>query len=114
MDVRLDALRRAKDAFKTMRIVGETARDRSTGARLYAAALAVALVRYRTRISRQSYAAMRRAFQGLLDDAEMPGPLRDLAGDALRVLYEIEDRDVEHGLGSNGAAGPGDPGGVDG
>ena len=73
----------AKDAFKTMRIVGETKADRSIGARLYAAAIAAGLVHHDQRISRQSDAALRRAFTGLNDDADMPQPLRNLAASAL-------------------------------
>lgn len=84
----LPKLRKAKSAFKTMRIVGETSADRRLGARLYAAAIAGGLVWHGRRISRQSDAALERAFTGLLDDVSMPGKLRDLAGKALCVLRE--------------------------
>ena len=87
--VSLSNLRKAKDAFKTMRIVGETSADRRLAARLYAASLAAALTRYGKRISRQSDQAMQRAFQSLLDDSKMPNKLRDMAGKALCVLQEM-------------------------
>lgn len=82
-DASLEKINAAKDAFKTMRIVGETKADRSIGARLYAAAIAAGLVHHDQRISRQSDAALRRAFTGLNDDADMPQPLRNLAASAL-------------------------------
>ena len=87
--ISLSNLRIAKDAFKTMRVVGETSADRRIGARLYAAAIAVALTRHGRRISRQSDAALQRAFKGLLDDPDMPGTLRDMASKALCVLQEM-------------------------
>ena len=87
--VSLSNLRKAKDAFKTMRVVGETSADRRLAARLYAASLAAALTRYGKRISRQSDQAMQRAFQSLLDDSKMPDELRDMAGKALCVLQEM-------------------------
>ncbi len=52
--VPIEQLRKAKDAFKTMRIVGETAADRHLAAQLYAAAIGAALVHHNRRISRQS------------------------------------------------------------
>jgi hypothetical protein len=87
--VSLSSLRMATDAFKTMRIVGETSTDRRLGARLYAAAIAAALTRHGRRISRQSDAALQRAFKGLLDDEDVPGALRDMASKALCVLQEM-------------------------
>ncbi len=71
-----------------MRIVGETVAARRLAARLYLAAIAAALVRHGERISGQSDAALQRALTSLLDDTEMPDPLRDLAGTALCVLRE--------------------------
>jgi hypothetical protein len=85
-DVSLVDLRRAKEAFKTMRIMGETTRDRRIGARLYAAAIAAALVRHGKRISRQSDTAIDRALTGLLDDQDLPRELQALAGSALCIL----------------------------
>jgi len=81
-------LRQAKSVYKTMRIVGETVAARRLAARLYLAAIAAALVRHGERISGQSDAALQRALTSLLDDTEMPDPLRDLAGTALCVLRE--------------------------
>jgi hypothetical protein len=79
-------LRKAKSAYKTMRIVGETSADRRLGARLYAASIAAALVWHGKRISRQSDTAMARAFEGLARDAQMSDALRSLAGRALALL----------------------------
>ncbi|MHC4947530.1 MAG: hypothetical protein ACYTG1_04625 [Planctomycetota bacterium] len=87
--VSLVQLRKAKSAYKTMRIVGETSSDRRLGARLYAASIAAGLVWHGKRISRQSDEALRRAFKGLLDDKRMPESLRSLAGKALCVLEEL-------------------------
>jgi len=87
--VTLAQLRKAKNAFKTMRIVGETAADRRVGARLYAASIAAGLVWHGKRISRQSASALEKAFKSLLDDESMPQPLRDIAGKALCVLEEM-------------------------
>ncbi len=89
-DVTLATLRKAKTAFKTMRIVGETAADRRLAARLYLGSIAAALVRHGQRISQQSDAALQRALVSLLDDPLMPGPLRDLAGSALCALRNGE------------------------
>ena len=84
--VSVDQLVQAKDAFKTLRIVGETSEDRRLGARPYAASIAAALVHHGTRISRQSDAALRRALGALADDRGMPQALRTLAGNALSRL----------------------------
>lgn len=86
--ITLAQVRQAKNVFKTMRIVGEKSADRHVGARMYAAAIAAGMVRHNVLVSRQSDAALLRAFQGLLDDARMPKPLRDLAGMAICVLRE--------------------------
>lgn len=85
-DVALDRLRDAKDAFKTMRVVGETPADRRLGARLYAATIAAALVHHGATITTQSPAATSRALVGLLDDPAMPESLRTLAGAAVGLL----------------------------
>jgi hypothetical protein len=84
--VPLPALRKAKDAFKTMRILGETVADRRLAARLYAAAIASALVHHDQRISRQSTTALQRALRSLNEDTQAPDPIRHLAGTALCVL----------------------------
>jgi hypothetical protein len=88
-EVTLTQLRKAKSAFKTMRIVGETSADRRLGARLYAAAIAAGLVWHGRRISSQSDPALERAFKGLLDDREMSEDLRSLAGKALCTMQEM-------------------------
>jgi hypothetical protein len=87
--VSLSQLRKAKSVYKTMRLVGETAADRRVGARLYAAAIAAALVRHGRRISRQSDATLRRAFREVMDDESVPQTLREMAGKALIVLEEM-------------------------
>ena len=87
-DVTIDQLTEAKDAFKTMRVVGEMPADRRLAARLYAAAIAAALVHRNKRISRQSDAALGRAFRSLLDDRTMHQSLRTIAGLALCILGE--------------------------
>ena len=84
--VPLDHLQAAKSAYKTMRIVGETGADRRVGARLYAGAIAAALVHHNRRISRQSDRALRRGLQSLLGDSLMPQSLRDLAASALGMI----------------------------
>ena len=92
-EIDLIRLRRAKSAFKTMRVLGETARDRRLGARLYAASIAAGIVWHQRRVSAQSDQALRRAFHGLLDDADMPQSLRDLAGRALCELSQTRTMD---------------------
>ncbi len=84
--VTLAQLRQAKNVFKTLRILGETAADRRMGVRLYVASIAAALVRFNTRISTQSDAALERGFRDLQEDHRMPGRLRELATAALRVM----------------------------
>lgn len=84
--ITLAQVRQAKAVFKTMRIVGEKSADRRLGARMYAAAIAAGLVRHGKKITTQSDAALKRGFQGLLDDRRMPLSLRDLAGMALCAL----------------------------
>ena len=86
--ISLAQAKQAKSVFKTMRIVGEKSADRRVGARMYAGAIAAALVRHQQLISQQSEEALKRAFQGLLDDRRMPAQLRDLAGMALCALAE--------------------------
>jgi len=81
--VPVEHLRKAKDVFKTMRILGEHSADRRLAARLYAAAIAAALIHHDQRISRQSDTALARGLQGLLEATELPEPLRMLAGAAL-------------------------------
>ncbi len=100
-DTPLDHLRKAKDVYKTMRVLGETSADRRVGARLYAAAIASALVHHGRRISRQSHAALTRAMLGLRDDKQMPTALHTLAGMALCELASPRSGGVK----PNGRAG---------
>ena len=86
--ITLAHVQQAKSVFKTMRIVGEKSADRRVGARMYAAAIAAGLVRHGRLVTRQSDEALKRGFQGLLDDQRMPGQLRDLAGMGLCALSE--------------------------
>jgi hypothetical protein len=92
--ITLEQIRQAKAAFKTMRIVGEKAADRRIGARMYAAAIAAGLVRFNRKISTQSDEALKRGFEGLLDDRRMPQQLRDLAGNALSLLHSASAKDI--------------------
>ena len=87
--ISLDKLRSAKDVFKTMRLLGETAADRRLGATLYLAAIAAAIVRYNQRISRQSPDAIRRGLKRLIDDEDMPEKLRNIAGLAFCVVKDV-------------------------
>ncbi len=82
----LGNIRRAKDVYKTMRLLGETPEDRRLAARLYAASIAAGLAYHGSRISRQSDSALRRGLHSLRDDVEVPEPLRHLASAALDVL----------------------------
>lgn len=86
-DASLATLRRAKDVYKTMRIIGETSADRRVGARLYVASIAAAMVRHDAQISRQSARALRRGFQSLQRDTRMPSGIRLMATSALRELH---------------------------
>ena len=84
--VSIENLRKAKDVYKTMRILGESSTDRRVAARLYAATIGAGLIHRGKRISRQSDAALRRGLEALLDDMDMPEPLRRLAGSGLNRL----------------------------
>jgi hypothetical protein len=79
----LDALRELKNAYKMLRTTGVTAAERSLAARLYAATIAAAFVRYKTAISTQNASALQRAFTELAEDEAMPAELRDIAALAL-------------------------------
>lgn len=82
-DTSLDALRELKNAYKMLRTTGVTAPERSLAARLYAATIAAALVRYKAAISTQNAAALHRAFTDLAEDDTMPERLREIASLAL-------------------------------
>jgi hypothetical protein len=84
-------VKQAKAVFKTMRIVGEKAADRRIGARMYAVAIAVGLVRFGEKISTQSDDALDRGFQGVVNDRRMPEELRNMAGKAICMLRELKD-----------------------
>ncbi len=86
--VSLETLRKAKDVYKTMRILGESPADRRIAARLYAASIGAALVHHDRRISRQSDSALRRGLQSLQTDMRMPQPIRRLAEAGLIMLDE--------------------------
>ena len=53
-DISLETLKKAKNAFKTMRIVGEHAADRRLGGRMYLASIAAGIVYHSARISNQT------------------------------------------------------------
>ena len=84
--VSIENLRKAKDVYKTMRILGESSTDRRVAARLYAATIGAGLIHHGKRISRQSDAALTRGLEALQADMEMPEPLRRLAEAALIML----------------------------
>lgn len=86
----LDALRELKSAYKLLRTNGATAAERSLAARLYAATIAAAYVRYRTPISSQNGATLARAFSDLVADDSMPERLRELA--SLAIGFAKNDR----------------------
>ncbi|MCZ6836671.1 MAG: hypothetical protein O7G85_12915 [Planctomycetota bacterium] len=77
--VSLETLNKAKDAFKTMRIVGEHAVDRRLGGRLYLAAIAAGIVHHHERISAQSDGALLKALREFIRDDSMPEQLREIA-----------------------------------
>ena len=89
----INKLKKAKDVYKTMRILGESSADRRLAARLYAASIAAALAHHGTRISRQSDTALRRALESLHEDTEIPDPLRHLAG---KAICELEGKARRH------------------
>lgn len=78
----LNVIRKAKDAFKTMRVTGETPGDRRLAARLYLGAIAAAIVFHGVRISGQSADSVIGHLEDMIDDREAPAELRVLARDA--------------------------------
>ncbi len=94
--VSLDTLDRAKDAYKTMRIVGEAPADRRLGARLYLASIAAALARHHRRISRQSNEALERNLREMINDTAMPDSLRAVAGIALCEILQGDAPEGDH------------------
>ncbi len=87
--VSIKNLQKAKDVYKTMRILGESANDRRVAARLYAATIAAGLIHHGKRISRQSDAALTRGLEALLADLDMPQPVRRLAESGLAILGSL-------------------------
>ncbi len=84
--VSIENLRKAKDVYKTMRILGESSTDRRVAARLYAATIGAGLIHHGKRISRQSDAALTRGLESLQADMDMPESLRRLAETGLIML----------------------------
>ncbi|MFO0828075.1 MAG: hypothetical protein U0572_07985 [Phycisphaerales bacterium] len=82
----LEQLNGLKAAFKALRQGGATAAERNRAARLYAATIAAAMLRFSARITRNSDRALRDAFAALRDDETMEEPLRDIARAALRMV----------------------------
>lgn len=80
----LESLIALKVAFKALRQNAESATERNRAARLYAASIAAALVRFGLRITQQRDAALHTAFRALADDESMDEPLRDIAAIAAR------------------------------
>ncbi len=90
--VSLDTLKKAKNAFKTMRIVGEHAADRRLGGRLYLAAIAAGIVYHKSRISSQSDGALLKALREFIRDETLPEELRDIADMAyLSIQSDVRD-----------------------
>lgn len=89
-EVPLSNLEKAKDLYKLMRVYGESSSLRRVGLRLYAASIAAALVHHGQRISEQSDTALSRGLHFLLEDLEMPAPLRVLVVEALEKLPKVE------------------------
>ena len=85
-DTPLERLKQAKAAYKTMRIVGETPKDRRVGARMYLASIAAALLFHDTRITTQSSDAIKRSLQKMQKDESTDFKLRELAERALHRL----------------------------
>lgn len=79
----LEALRELKNAYKMLRTTSTTASERSLAARLYAATIAAARVRFGAEISTQQASALVRAFTELMEDDSMPERLREIASLAI-------------------------------
>ena len=93
-NISLDTLKKAKNAFKTMRIVGEHAADRRLGGRMYLAAIAAGIVYHNARISTQSDGALLKALKEFIRDDGMPEELRELAD--LAYLSIQSDVNLSH------------------
>ena len=93
-NISLDTLKKAKNAFKTMRIVGEHAADRRLGGRMYLASIAAGVVDHSARISSQSDGALLKALKEFIRDDGMPEQLRELAD--LAYLSIQKDVNLNH------------------
>lgn len=93
-NISLDTLKKAKNAFKTMRIVGEHAADRRLGGRMYLAAIAAGIVYHSARISTQSDGALLKALKEFIRDDGMPEELRELAD--MAYLSIQNDVNLDH------------------
>ncbi len=93
-NISLDTLKKAKNAFKTMRIVGEHAADRCLGGRMYLASIAAGVVYHGARISSQSDGALLKALKEFIRDDGMPEQLRELAD--LAFLSIQKDLNLNH------------------
>lgn len=82
----LDDLRRAKDAFKAMRVMGEHATDRRLAAWLYLGTIAAAVVRHDRLITSQSNRALDKALAAMAQEERVPEALRRLAREAQERL----------------------------
>ncbi len=82
----LDELRALKHAFKALRQSAVSVSERNRAARLYAATIAAALLRFDERITRQRDEALQRAFRALIDDHDGDERLRDIATAAMARL----------------------------
>ena len=98
--VSLEMLNQAKDAYKTMRIVGEHAADRRLGGRFYLAAIASAMVNHDTRISTQSDTVLLKALHSFIRDETMPQRLREIAELAALSIQKNVSNDKGKGDGS--------------
>ncbi len=75
-----------KNAFKHLRLEGETLDDQSLGAIYYGLTIASSIVHHHRRISRQSNRALEEAFRKIWSDETIDLRLRDLAWRAFVLL----------------------------
>ena len=94
----VSVLSRAKDLYKLMRILGQSQDLRRMGRRMYAAAIAAAIVHHGVRISGQSERALARAFHFLALDDDVPRPIREvvrLASSKLPQVTRVEEEGAD-------------------
>ncbi len=82
----IEDLRRAKDAFKAMRVMGEHAADRRLAAWLYLGTIAAAAVHHDRLITSQSSRALGKALAAMAQEERVPEVLRRLAREAQERL----------------------------